>query len=1042
MRGEKPTGVADLLGLRAWERPEVQSLGRLPMRAPLVSHADPQSAHEHEAADSPFFLSLDGRWSFGLFPRPDDVPEAALRPGRVDRDWDEIELPGAWSLQGWDRPHYTNVQMPFAGEPGELPEENPTGVHRLRFDLPNEFLGRRIILQVGAAESVLHVHVNGNGVGLSKDSKLAAEFDITPFVQRGENLLVLTVVRFSDASFLEDQDDWNFGGIHRSVFLRSTAEDGWIEDLVARADFHAATGRGTLAVETLVGFPGAAEAGWRVDAALFDSRGREVRQSPQQAEVPAAPQDWLTAAYAFEGTRARCELTVPRAKPWTAETPELYDLVVSLIDPEGEVVESVAEQVGFRRVAIEKGRLCVNGAPLMIAGVNRHDHDERRGKTVSLEAMRADLEQMKRHNINAVRTAHYPNDPAFLRLCDELGLYVVDEANCESHARLLSLSRTPRFDHAFFERMVRVAARDRNRACIIAWSLGNECGDGPIHHAGAAYLRSFDPGRPVVYEGAISAGLYGGQAGEGGIVSLLEREDPLTDIVAPMYAAAEDIVRWAKKTRAGKPLILCEYSHAMGNSNGGLDEYWAAFRKYPALQGGFVWDWKDQGLLVQSEDGQDYWAYGGDFGDDPNDATFCLNGLVGPDGTPHPGLRELAFLAQPVGMSFAGKRLTVENRQAFADLGALQGTWQVRSRGVVLARGKLPRLKLEPGASRTLPLPIGKVQLPRGERVDLLVSFATRQETSWAAAGHVVAEQQFAIARERRRKPAQPHGEAMTILSGRGLQIRSESVLAIVDEREGELLCIEDRGRTLVLGGPAPSFWRAPIDNEGGPAARWRMLGLDDLRRELHASTTARDASGRVEWRLEESWWAPDESASITHRMDALFGASGFRFQHSFDLPAEFDDLPRVGVRWTLAPGLERFRWFGCGPHENYRDRCASARVDLFESAVDDLGVPYVHPQSNGNRTGTAFCSLEDVGGRGVAFEEMGAVEVSASHYDEDDLDRARHTAELERRDEVFLHLDAACRGVGTGACGPDTAPAFRLQPGNFQLGYTVRILR
>ena len=1043
MRGARNTqGVPDLLGLRAWARPEIQSVGCLPMRAPLIAHPDPESAVENSAADSPFFLSLNGRWRFGLYPRPEDVPETALRPGRVDREWDEIDLPGAWSLQGWDRPHYTNVQMPFAGEPGQLPEQNPTGVHRLNFDLPREFLGRRVILQVGAAESVLHVHVNGHGVGLSKDSKLAAEFDISEFLQRGENLIVLTVVRFSDATFLEDQDDWNFGGIHRGIFLRSTAEDGWIDDVAVHADFDTASGRGALSLEAQIGFPAAAEEGWRVDAALLDPQGREVRQSPRQAEVPGAPQDWLTAAYAWQGACGRCEFSVPRAKPWTAETPALYTLIVSLIDPEGEVVESVAEQVGFRRVAIEKGQLCVNGAPLMLAGVNRHDHDERRGKTVSLDAMRADLVRMKRHNINAVRTAHYPNDPAFLRLCDSLGLYVVDEANCESHARLRSLSRMPRFDHAFFERMVRVAARDRNRACVIAWSLGNESGDGPIHHAAAAYLRAFDPHRPVIYEGAISVGLYGGEAGEDGMVGLLRREDPLTDIVAPMYAAPEDIVRWAKRSRAQKPLVLCEYSHAMGNSNGGLDQYWAAFRKYPALQGGFVWDWKDQGLLLQSEDGRDYWGYGGDFGDEPNDATFCLNGLVGPDGVPHPALHELAFLAQPVGLSLAGKRLTVENRHSFLDLGDLQASWELRSRGVVLAEGKLPRLKIAPGASKTLALPISAAKLPRGERADLLVRFVTRKDTSWAEAGHIIAEQQLSVARERRRKATAPQGEVVTILSRRGLQIRAESVLAVVDEGEGELLGIEDRGRMLVLGGPAPSFWRAPIDNEQGPAARWRTLGLDDLRRELHRSETARDGEGRVEWRLEESWWTPDETAAITHRMDVLFAAEGFRFRHAFDLPDAFDDLPRVGVRWILAPGLERFRWFGRGPHENYRDRCAGARIDLFESPVDDLGTGYVHPQSNGNRTETESCSLEDLRGCGVAFEEMGRVEISASHFDEDDLDRARHLADLERRDEVFLHLDAACRGVGTGACGPDTAEAFRLAPGSYTLGYTVRILR
>jgi beta-galactosidase len=1027
------------MSLRAWERPEVQEVGRLPMHPEWVSFADPEAARGRSAAESDSFLSLNGHWKFGLYENPDEVPEAAWQKGKIDRDWEEIELPGAWSLQGWDRPHYTNVQMPFAEEPGRTPAANPTGVHRLRFALPPEMRGRRVLLHVGAAESVLHVHLNGHGVGLSKDSKLAAEFDLTEFLESGENLLVLTVVRFSDASFLEDQDHWNFGGVHRDISLRATALDGWINDLCAVADFDPATGKGNLNLSVGVGFPGAAEAGWRVESSLRDPRGREVRNSPWEAAVPGAPTDWLTAAYGWKGSIARSTRELSRVRPWSAEFPNLYELVVSLIDPEGEVVESVRQRVGFRRVEVRERTLRVNGEPVMIAGVNRHDHDERTGKTIDRESLRRDLVLMKQHNINAVRTAHYPNDPFFLDLCDELGLYVVDEANCESHARLLSLSRDARFDTAYLQRMTRVAARDRNHASVIAWSLGNESGAGPIHHAGASYLRAYDPTRPVMYEGGLGDATFGGRGHGLSPAEVLSLEDPTTDIVAPMYAAPADLVAWAKSDKGEKPLILCEYSHAMGNSNGGLAGYWEAFRRYDGLQGGFIWDWADQGLLQQTEDGRPYWAYGGDFGETPHDKTFCLNGLVGPDRSVRPGLLELKKLAQPVAASWEGGRLVVENLDSFRNLDWLEARWELLVGGEVHQRGKLPKLDVAPGRRKKFPISWKTDPADKQAGVSLLVRMTTRKDAAWADRGHVVAWEQFDLRQPR--KPSQRvSGRVVTMLSSRGTQIRAGNVLAVVDEKKGTLLGVEERGRALVLGGPTASFWRAPVDNEQGQVGRWRSLGLDRLERQLKSSKLRESAGGTITWELEEFWRGTGQRDRIRHAQVVRFAESGISFRHEILLPEAFADLPRVGVSFVVAPGLERFRWYGRGPHESYRDRVAGTRTGLFEASVAELGVPYVHPQSTGNRTGVLFCALEDRRGRGLRFAPTTAMEVTASHSTEEDLDRARHTSDLICRDEVFVNLDVASRGVGTGACGPDTEPEYRLSAGTYRLAYLLQI--
>lgn len=1027
------------MSLCAWERPELQEVGRLPMRPALVSFADLEEARTRSADESDFFLSLNGTWKFGLYENPGEVPEAAWQKGRIDRDWEEIQLPGAWSLQGWDRPHYTNVQMPFSGEPGQVPEANPTGVHRLRFQLPPAMCSRRVILQVGAAESVLHVHLNGRGIGLSKDSKLAAEFDVTDHLESGENLLVLTVVRFSDATFLEDQDHWNFGGIHRDICLRTTALDGWIEDLKAVADFDPVLEKGKLNLSVDVGFPGAAEAGWRVERALFDPRGREIRRGPIAADVPGAPGDWLTAAYGWKGPTAHFEVMIPRVRPWSAESPSLYELVVSLVDPEGEIVETVRQRIGFRRIEVGGRELRVNGAAVMIAGVNRHDHDDRMGKTQDRESLRRDLVLMKQHNINAVRTAHYPNDPFFLDLCDELGLYVVDEANCESHARLLSLSRDTRFDVAYLLRMVRVAARDRNHASVIAWSLGNEAGAGPIHHAGAAYLRAYDPSRPVIYEGGLGDAFYGGRGDGLSPAQVLSLDDPTTDIIAPMYAAPADLVAWARSTKSEKPLILCEYSHAMGNSNGGLAEYWEAFRRYRGLQGGFIWDWADQGLLQQTEDGRPYWAYGGDFGETPHDQTFCLNGLVGPDRSVRPGLLELQKLAQPVAATWDQGRLAVENRDSFRNLDWLEARWELLVAGEVRARGKLPKLDVGPGKKRKFPIK-WKLDLEHpGAAVSLLVRFVTRKDQAWAGRGHPVAWEQFEVARPRKTSQ-RVSGAVVTILSSRGTQIRAGSVLSVVDEKGGHLLGVEDRGRALLLSGPAPSFWRAPIDNEQGHAGRWRALGIDRLQRDLRSSRLLESSGGSVTWEMEELWHGVSPGPEIRHRQTVRFAESGILFRHEMELPEAFADLPRVGVAFVVAPGLDRFRWFGRGPHESYRDRMAGTRMGLFTSAVADLGVPYVHPQSTGNRTQVRFCALEDRRGQGLRFEPAVPLEVTASHSTEKDLDEARHSTDLKYRDEIFVHLDAAARGVGTGACGPDTSSEYRLSAGSYRLDYVLRV--
>ncbi|MBW2316848.1 MAG: beta-galactosidase, partial [Deltaproteobacteria bacterium] len=649
-------------------------MNRWPGRSGLTPFPDAKAARAGDATASPWRISLDGAWKFQLVARPEDVPGEFADPGFDDGAWGEIQVPGHWTTQGYDRPHYTNVQMPFPEQPPRVPDANPTGLYRLRFDVPASWAGRRTVLHFGGAESVLYVWVNGVAVGLSKGSRLPAEFDLSEHVSAGENTLAVAVVRWSDATFIEDQDHWFMAGLHRGVCLLSHGRT-FLRDVAADASLDDAYENGVLGVRVEVGCDGRMPPGWKARIQLLDPRGKAVwkRAVERDVAVPGNP-------YLHRGTWAEFIEPVARPKKWTAETPHLYRLVVELLDAEGKVAEAVSQRVGFRRVEVRDRALRVNGVPILIRGVNRHEHDDVRGKAVTRESMLADIRLMKQFNFNAVRTAHYPNDPEWYALCDEHGLYVVDEADIESHGFLASLCHDPRYTQAFLDRGMRMVMRDKNHPSIVLWSLGNESGHGANHGAMAGWIRQYDPSRPLHYEGALQWNLYG--------------TPPTTDVVCPMYPPIDEIVAFAKSDKSDRPLIMCEYSHAMGNSNGSLSDYWDAIEAHDALQGGFIWDWVDQGLAAVDESGREYWAYGGDFGDVPNDVNFCINGMIWPDRTPHPAMWEAKVLQQPVGVALRSAkagRVRITNKRGFTDLSGLRGAWAMSVDGRVVKKGRLAR---------------------------------------------------------------------------------------------------------------------------------------------------------------------------------------------------------------------------------------------------------------------------------------------------------------------------------------------------------------
>ena len=998
--------------LRPWLAPELVAVHRLPMHS--VPHPDR--------------LELDGTWRFQLLPRPDSEPGDA---------WSDAAVPSLWTMGGFDDgPHYTNVQMPFESRPPAIPEHNPTGVYERSFDAPSGWSGRRVVLHVGAAESVLIVTMNGEEVGISKDSHLAAEFDVTPFIRRGSNTVRLTVVKWSDATFVEDQDQWWHGGISRSVFLYSTGSV-YLGDVRAIGGLADDGGTGTLDVRVQVEFAEVRpEAGWTIEAELEGVAGIDLR-----AEVPATSRlEWFWTgpeadvmfrhvvggdqAVAGEADRwsalyrklqppregsVSWAVDVPGVEAWSAEVPRLYSLTVRLLDPSGRVAEKVAYRIGFRRAEVRGRDLLINGARVFIRGVNRHDFDQHTGRVVSVESMQADLVQMKQFGFNAVRTSHYPNDPALLDLADELGLYVIDEADIESHAFQSTLCDDSRYLNQWVSRVSRMAERDKNHASIIAWSLGNESGHGANHDAAAAWLRRYDPSRPLHYEGAIRFDWTSDQA--------------ISDITCPMYPEIASIVAHAASGGQRQPLIMCEFSHAMGNSNGTLAEYWDAIESTPGLQGGFIWEWWDHGLVQTLPDGRRRWAYGGDFGDTPNDGNFCIDGLVWPDRTPKPALWEHKQLASPVRAtadadSLRAGRLEIENRQHFRDLSWLRARYEVSVDGAIVRDGDLALLATAPGARATVTLPDGAGQPPADRRgyaeAWLTIRFVTAEPLAWAPAGFEVGWSQIRLGAPgdapRRRAAARKDRP----------EIDADGLLV----------------HPLLSAPPVLSLWRAPTDNDriGLAAGQWQATGTDALERRLTAIDQKGDAT------VVRSDYVSKAGIVVGHELTLRCVADGgVVVDEVAEIPAELTDLARVGTVLETVLGLEDVEWFGLGPHESYPDRKRGARVGRWRSTVSDMYVPYIRPQENGGRAGVRWLELRDAAGHGLRIELGEPGQVSATHFRAAELAAASHDVELSPRPETIVHLDAAHRGLGTASCGPDTLPQYLVGAGTYRWSWTLR---
>ena len=1017
----------DYKNQRAWQTPEITSLNRMPSHTPLSSWRDESEARADLASTSVLFLDGNPResWRFSYFETVEKVPDSW--PG-APIEMCDITVPGHWQLQGFDRPIYTNIKYPFPCKPPVVPEANPTGCYERTFNLPADWkVGEeqiRVIFE--GVDNAFHIWCNAEWVGYSQDSRLPAEFDLSPYLTPGENTLSVLVMRYSDGSYLEDQDMWNLSGIYRSVYLL-TKPTAKILDLRVNAELDEHYQNGVLQLR--VDVEGAK--GCRIGLALYAPGPDDAAAIVKEIHSLGTRQIDERGAYSD-----RCELLiqVPTPQPWSAECPNLYRLTVCLLDVEGQVIECEACDVGFRRIEILRGQLRVNGQPLLIRGVNKHEHDPDTGHTESLEQVERDLKLMKQHNFNAVRCSHYPHQPGFYRLCNRLGLYVVDEANIETHGvkPMGRLADDPAWAPAFLERMTRMVSRDFNHPSIILWSLGNESGYGAAHDAMYHWVKRADPSRPVQYEGGGSA-------------------TAATDIICPMYARTHDdlplgddlgskrsLMNWLTVEGETRPVILCEYAHAMGNSLGNFADYWQVFRHESRLQGGFIWDWVDQGLTKESSDGQGYWAYGGDFGDQINDRQFCINGLVFPDRSSHPALFEAKRCQQPFVAALEGSVLKVTSEYLFRRCDNEQLHWQLIDQNGSIDSGTL-ELALQPSGSVEIVLPeaINSSLEPRW----LNVWINQMQATSWSDADHEVARWQFELGAKT---------DGMTLAAASAVFIETEAdtyrvssgkTQWTINRHTGRLTSWLKDGTEILHTELVDNFLRAPLDNDIGTSeaermdpnswlARWQSAGLFALEHRCLQTTVG---AGGQTITAEHGYYSNDKLLLKSRWLFHFSDDEQARMEINVEVDPAVPPLPRVGISMRLAQSTDSVAWFGRGPHENYPDRHASTDLGHWRLPLSSMHTPYIFPSENGLR-----CDVQslELGSASVA----GHFHFGVSKFGQAQLAAALHDHELAAEEGLFVYLDGFHMGIGgDDSWTPSTKPEYLLTQSRYAWGFTLK---
>jgi beta-galactosidase len=1017
-----------------WENPAVSEINRETPRAYYIPFATAEQARQNDIWKSPFIQSLNGTWQFHLSKNPSIRPFYFFKDDYDTDDWTTLKVPANWEMHGFDVPIYVNVQYPHEVTPPTIQKHhNPVGSYKRIFTIPENWKGKDIYLHFGAVSSAMYVWVNEQQVGYSEDSKTPSEFNITKYLKKGKNSLAVEVYRWSDGSYLEDQDFWRMSGITRDVFLMARNPQH-IRDYRVSSPLvnNYQDGEFKLAVE--VANSASATPALTLDAVLLDGETKvaEMSQAVQTAAQPVTVN--LTA-------------NVPSAKPWNAENPNLYQLLITLKDEAGKTIEVIRQDVGFRTVEIKNAQLLVNGVAIYCKGVNIHEHNDTTGHYLDEQTMLNDIQLMKSYNLNSVRTSHYPQPERWYELCNKYGLFLIDEANVESHGMGYgpkSLAKDPAWKDAHLFRTKNMFERDKNQPSIIIWSLGNEAGNGVNFEATYAYLKSVDSSRPVQYEQA-----HGGAN---------------TDIVCPMYARMKNMEEYAKKIPAPtKPYIQCEYAHSMGNSTGNLQDYWDLIEKYPVLQGGFIWDWVDQGILTKDSAGTKFWAYGGDLGGDTlaTDGNFCCNGLIHPNRTVKPTLIEVGKVYQHIGfkaVNLANGEIEIKNKYSFTNLSEFNFIWEVVADGQVLKSGEITNLELAPNTSKKIKLDV-KVDAQPATEYFLNISAKLKNNKGILTAGTRLAYEQFLLPFSKKASPSAKSSlaAATSKVEGNQIIVEGQGFKITFNNDEATIKSYQLDGKEMLQAGPVPNFWRAPTDNDFGNGLDkrsrvWRKAGEQKTVKSATVKQVGKDVVVDFNFDLNNDKKQVIANYNSTY---TVLGNGEVQVTNNFKMMK--DSLPeiiRFGVNLVMPREFDQMSWLGRGPHESYQDRFTSALVGLYSGPVADQYFGYIRPQENGNKIDVRWLSIANKDGLGLQFIGLPLLSVSAYHQIMEDFespDRTdgrvkpgtkmvrRHLNDVNSRDLTSINIDYKQQGVGgDDSWGAWTHDEYRLREKAYNYSFRI----
>ena len=1024
------------------QTPEVVSVNRMPMRAHAFAFENRELARQREKERSQYFMSLNGAWKFNWVKDPRKRPVDFYKTDFDDAAWNNFAVPANWELHGYGLPIYVNQPYEFAGHakrggqlnpPYDIPvDNNPVGSYRKKITIPQGWNGRQVFIHLGAVKSAFFIWINGEKVGYSEDSKLAAEFDITKYIKPGENLVALQVYRWSDASYLECQDMWRISGIEREVYLYATPKLD-LHDFKTIAGLNETYTDGTLDIHA------------SISNYKTDERGNHTKPDEcslevelEDAEGRSLYKDQSASQKVLGNFKADLSFTakIPAVKTWSAETPALYTLYFTLKDAQGNIIEVVPQRIGFRSVEIKDRNLLVNGKRIFLKGVNRHEHDPTQGHTLTKEDMRKDMEMMKKLNVNAVRTSHYPPDPYWLDLCDEYGMYLVEEANIESHGRGYELRYTlgndTKWRNAHLARITRMYERDKNRTCVITWSLGNEAGNGVNFYEGYEWMKAHD-GRPVQYERA-----------EG---------DYNTDMNVPQYPAPASMIRFSQ-SNPSRLMIMSEYAHIMGNSLGNFKDYWNAIENHPYLQGGFIWEWIDQSIDTV-KNGRRIKAYGGDFplegpvDENLSDNNFCIKGVVTAYRELTPMAVEVKKVYQHIKAAWQGNQLQVTNGYFFRDISNMKMDWRLLEDGLVVEKGTVNELQTGPQQTSTLALPI-KTTKKNSKEYFLNVSFTLKTQEPFLPAGYEIAYEQFPFNDFTAAPVAAPAGGNLNITQSPGRYVISGKDFAIeFDTAKGKLTAYTLNHTPVLLSGPVPAFWRAPNDNDIGAGTNkslriWR--NVFDEGKVIEASLIR--VNGQMCQVVFKKSLANGDA--VHEQTFSLYGDGSVQVSNLFRaVKGKYLMLMRVGNDLEINKQLDQIRYYGRGPWENYQDRKSASLVGQYQQTLSTQYFPYARPQESGNKTDVRWVSFTDARGRGLRFGMADSLlSFSALPYSMDDLDpgpakKQYHSGELVERDRIYVHMDLQQTGVGgIDSWGALPVETYRMPYRDYQYSYWIRPIK